>query len=586
MRQESYKILSEHFAEKTGLQVIFQENACPSTDGKTIILPTLINEEYADALLGALLHETSHVKHTIPPEQVFRRLGDFARHCVNALEDIRIDALTCKQYPNALDFIRELSQDAITRLGDKLRADPVPVQVIKGLVLQHSGFNAKEIYPSAETQALLDKCEHYIAEAEACKNTWQIVNIARRLLIDLIGKEDKKQKLMEAASKAQAAQEKLEQINSDYREKYSQLKEQSEELRDQYKNIRRQQSQQHKYEREADIAEGNGKADEAAKAKAKASGKQKVIDLMNEKYKKDSEAYNKTDKEHEDLKREFYDTESERDEADQDIADEAEALRGIEPGRGLSINGFNAINKEAIKPQQSLFELPTKTIDEIIAEALIKRKEEAEIDEQGSRINEPYLAYYETEAEKLFAIREPKPILTKIAFVLDVSGSMGGFDPENRLGLAFNALDVLLRSVKNCLEQGAPCDVSVYAFGDNCKRVFEGLTNYKSQEAMQQINALRDSCGGGTDLLNAVNTVSADLINEAENRTLILISDAAVGQKDCQEIINNTSGDCKQVFIAIDGYMRDASLELFGDNNITNKENALEILGKALYKAI
>lgn len=582
MRQESYKILAEHFADKTGLTVEFIDGACPSTDGSTVItLPTEVNDKCVDPLLGAILHETAHVKNTASPYDVFGGKSEFFKDCINCLEDIRVDYLTSLQYPNSYDFIRALTQSVIDRKSEQLTKEPIPVQVLKSLCLKAEGFDPKALYKDPVTQAQFTQCEKYIDQAKACVDTWGVVSVARRLLIDLCAQDPQKNKELQV--KAQGVEDstkKMREIEQQYSQGTAQEQSLGEQLHEKNRQIRKQRQVLDRLQRQSyRPTQGSAERQELEK---KCAEKGRVIETMSKDYDKSAEEYRKNEQERNAMRQAYSDARTDTQKREQEIKDET---KHVNPGRGLSLSGFGALDAEALKPDFTA-KLETKTIDEITAEALLARKDEIIVDEQGNRLNNEALADYETEPDKLFAVKEPRHDLTKVAFVIDVSGSMGGFEDGSRLRLAFDTLDVLMRSVKGAIDQGAPCEVSLYAFGTECKRVFEGLAHYETEKTKLLLNKERYNCGGGTDLLNAVNKVSADLLSEAEHRALILITDADVNHDHCTEIINKTSGDCKQVFIAVHANLSGKTAELFGRNNILDRKSAMDVIGQALYGAL
>lgn len=587
MKKESYRILAEHFAEKGGLRVTFEDGACPKTDGKEIILPTEVNERCVNPLLGAILHETAHVKHTADPREVFDELSQVECQAVNALEDIRVDYLTSLKYPNSLDFIHELALTAVDSGKAELNKEPKPQQVLKGLCFIHDGFNPADIYESADVLAKIKDVEHFILEARDAKSTWEIIPIARRLLIELIGQQltpQQKTKLVNMADQGGQIEKSKEQHRQECNEANAETNRLNQERNKLYKEMRRNQRAEYRHQNEAARAEAEGNKEEKAKAEAKAAGKGNVVKLLQKKDQEldanGTESYDRAAKAHD-----AFNKDNEKLEA---IAEEFQELvdgAGCSFGDGLKINGFDALKGSDLKPDYTAALCP-KTIQEIIAEALLRKKEEIVIDENGSRLNQSALADFSTEPEKLFAQKEPRHDLTKIAFVLDVSGSMGGWGESSRLGQAFNALDVLLRAVKQSQEDGAPCQVSIYAFGTEPAKIIDDLEHYEANNVRKAIDEQRYRCGSGTNLLRAVNFVSEQLIQEAEHRAIVLITDASVNPGDCAAIINNTSGDCKQIYIAIDGDLYGEIGALFGDNNILKPEDAMRVIGGALLKAL
>lgn len=593
MRQDSYKVLARFFAERDNVTVSFRDNATPCTDGDHIVLPSEVGEKHVTPLMGAVLHETAHIKHSGDPRKHMGHLGAFGAACVNALEDIRVDYLTSVKYPRSYDFIRALCENVIERQTEGLRSESAQVQVMKGLILHADGIDPARVY-SADVVERTKKLLPYIDEAKACKTTADVVPLARRLCLDIAGAEDKidqetMQKLQGAQRQAaqslqdmNAAIERHDAASDTLNDQSYQDQALCKELRKQAGTMRRLQTMQQKAAEAA--AQGDAKAAaEAKKLAAKLPQKQAVIDQIEKQ--RDALAQQRADS-----AREYQTTHDAVENADRALneasAQIVQALdgAGLNPGAGLSLSGFSALDANNL--QAPIDEVPTRSIDELVREALLDKKLERVINEGGARINNSALSQYRTAPERLFENAQEQHCLTKIAFVLDVSGSMNGWGEHDSLGMAFKSLDILMRSTKAAIEEGAPADVALYAFGTTCKRITDTVADYDTRRVQHSVNEARHSCGGGTKLLNAVNQVQADLAHAAEKKTIIVLTDAQVAPSDLHEIVNGTSGDCSYVFIAVNGYLTGISQELFGDNNIRNSSQCLDIIGKALLKAI
>ena len=98
---------------KFGVKVLVKAGECPRTDGNCIILPDISETVSKIEVLGSLVHECAHVKHTdfSTLEQVDSRL---LHNILNSLEDARIETLSLKEYPGA-SYLRSQTETANLR---------------------------------------------------------------------------------------------------------------------------------------------------------------------------------------------------------------------------------------------------------------------------------------------------------------------------------------------------------------------------------------------------------------------------------------------------------------------------------------
>lgn len=113
---KSLPITAKGLSEKFGVTVKFEDGACPCTDGSGITLPTLEEDAQVKdkcALLGALVHECSHVRNTDFGLSSRKNLPQGMFSALNAVEDLRIENLACKQYPGAAYMITASDKEAL-----------------------------------------------------------------------------------------------------------------------------------------------------------------------------------------------------------------------------------------------------------------------------------------------------------------------------------------------------------------------------------------------------------------------------------------------------------------------------------------
>lgn len=105
----SLPITAKSLADKFGVNVCFEGNAVPHTDGSTIVLPILSEESSLgdkEAFLGFLIHECAHVRLTdfqsLPPDELANLFS-----ATNMLEDCRIEETTCKNFFGAIYLLNQ-----------------------------------------------------------------------------------------------------------------------------------------------------------------------------------------------------------------------------------------------------------------------------------------------------------------------------------------------------------------------------------------------------------------------------------------------------------------------------------------------
>lgn len=105
----SLPITAKSLADKFGVNVCFEGNAVPHTDGSTIVLPILSEESSLgdkEAFLGFLIHECAHVRLTDFRSLPLDGLANLFS-ATNMLEDCRIEETTCKNFFGAIYLLNK-----------------------------------------------------------------------------------------------------------------------------------------------------------------------------------------------------------------------------------------------------------------------------------------------------------------------------------------------------------------------------------------------------------------------------------------------------------------------------------------------
>lgn len=632
MKKEAFQEIAKHFAETIKVALRFEEGAVPSTNGHEIVLPTEMSEAYLDQTLGALLHETNHIRYT--DMKYFQSLDRLTMEVTNAVEDIRVDSKALAKYPNSKCFYMTLVNDVINNRGDKLRGEQLPFKVMKGLILQNFGQDVEKVYGTCDDW---DKfCEHMInltsliGEIKKCPDTQATHPIVLQIIKELFGNQDKdKQKGKakdpdedcnggqggnggtrvnvisggssgEGIPAPQDDADPIEQIGDivDDFEK-SMRKDKKEELKSKEKEI---ESRQH--------AEAYNKAQRSRKCyntkirnlqreagynQPLSAEQQKKKARYEEAIKDRTTTMTKENAEWDKAAREQREADNQRNK----IAGKIEQLKGTMNdlvGKAFSTSehsqllGFNALDKEKLMDKNYVDVPYSIALDELIKEVLIVKQEEYQQEETG-RLNLRRLHEIFTDPDNMFIEKEHKNVSTRVNFVVDVSGSMDSYgtcEDESREELCCHALNIIAQSFQKAIKAGAPGEMKVYAFADNVYEAIPSADLFKPIE-LNVMKSWSIQAGGSTNMSKCVNHIVNEVTSDPEYKNvLVIMTDAEVDDYELSTMRNNIStGDVRVLYIAIGSSLRTPEAqELFGDNNITNRDNAVKILQDVMFQGM
>lgn len=625
MNNQTYKILAKHFAETVNLQLVFEKNATPSTNGETIFLPTELSESAVDLTLGALLHETAHIRYTDFNNRDFATASVNEKECANTLEDIRVDKKIVSQYPNSFEFQEKLIKHVIGRFD--LTKEPLAIQVLKGLILKSHNYDYTTVY-NKKTCTLVEKYSHYISLAENLKNSYELMQISKKLCRELMGEvfepskggnqpNQNNQKENQQSQSGQSGSDnenngnqeqktREEKLSENYRdkldeisqkekkekelaEKQKNLKENYKNGYDNYKSLRRKlklnQTKAYRQGLEANSAENN-QDPEAKDLKNKLDQRNKRVEDLSKEYKNQVE----------ELKKMEYDSRkmaTEKAQIDNDLIKLEEELIGITStafGKSQAeLLGFTAIDPESLKVD-SVVEIDAKpSFDELVKDALIVKKDQIINNDEGNKINSGRIHEAYCGSDYFFQDTEIKEHKTEIALVVDVSGSMGDYGIENeKLTIAFKTVKVIADALQKAINNGAPADFVIYGFGKNVKPLIDKCENYTFDNLINSLNKNLYAIGNSsTNLAQAVSFITQDLkqnYQDTTDRVCLIITDAEVCNNDLTEMINTADTDgAKFIYIAIQSSLGTLEAQkIFGDYNIMDLKSGAEILEKAL----
>lgn len=629
MNNETFRILAKHFGEAEHVTVDFESGACPATNGSRIVLPDDL-QAGGDIMLAALLHECGHIAHT--QFEATESIEDKALfNALNSLEDVRVDELTAAKYPTARDFSRASLAALLERNAERLKGEPVAVQILKGIVMLaiDPTLELAAVYPETAARAEALAAE-YIPKALACKSTLELIPVARDLLAAILGRMTPEemtkkpsqqgqqgqgtpqqgtgeategeagQSAAEAVSKAGKARQeasKAQAAKDQARQAYDASRESERADYEAYKKARTQRrANETKAARAAIDARRNGRdpetdaATKAAKAKA---------DQWRAKEQAHADRVNAHRKSREALEKAYYEADRATGQAGQAAAEaEAQARQAIdglfscEAGHDIAVTGFGAVDVDALRQLKPV--TVASDLGETIREALTIKRDQNKADETGNQINARQLPEYQTaDPETFFIDQERREYQTRVAVLVDSSGSMGDIGRQGRADMAVNALAALMDAAKKAIHSGAPAELAVYAFGDAPAVVYSEVDQYTGRENLaRDWERARRATGSGTSILEAVNKASADLKEHADaERVLIIVTDADIDDSDAKTLRNQTVTDgARVVFIGVqaqlEGKHRKDARHLFARYNITSEQNAGDILRRAFLDAI
>jgi len=209
---------SSVFGRKHDVQVVFSgDDAC--TDGSTVVLPSLaldqdVSDEHAAVMRGYVDHEAGHIRHT--DFKAGQKLHDECRasgnkllpQIVNALEDIRLERLVMDEYPGAEKNIRATAS-AVNRefldtvpADDERSKDPAfigPVALTWQGRLPYGDETNTQCLDRLDP-SLRSKLPGWIDLIDKCRNTGDVIELARQVERDLRGSRPKKEEEASAAT--------------------------------------------------------------------------------------------------------------------------------------------------------------------------------------------------------------------------------------------------------------------------------------------------------------------------------------------------------------------------------------------------
>lgn len=618
LTNETFRILARHFGSAEHINVTFEAGACPATNGKSIILPDDL-QAGGDSMLAAMLHECGHVAYTDFNVAEYYGAGQAALfQCLNCLEDVRIDAITAAKYPAAREFAQTALSLILAAQADNLKLEPVALQLTKSICIKaiDPNLDLATIYPPDVAERGETLAAEFIPQAIKAVSTREVEEaLAAQLLKAITGAlkpEDMKQGQGQQGGLqgARQAKEQAEQASNKAKAKLDEAKAKAEksvnDAQQAYNKYKKARTARRTYETKAAKAsmqarqQGRDPATDpetqrlaAKKAQAQQAEQQAADQVRAIRAAQQAQDSSQTV--------ELYNAEqalqqAEQKERDAECAIQQALNEEFTPnGENIALTGFKSVDLEALRQLAPIRVTPN--LSETIKDALTTKRDQRQLDETGHDINASALPEYQTiDPEQFFINSERRDYKTRVAVLVDCSGSMQDFEadrPDVRAALAVNALAATLDAAKQAIGQGAPADVAVYAFGDLPERIYSEIDQYTGRDQLAaKWEQARYNAGQGTQIIKAINKACADLKEHTDaERVLIVITDADIESEDMKQLRNEAITDgARVVFIGcqakLNGSSRGDARKLFSRYNINSQTDAADILKRAFMDAI
>lgn len=199
----SLPIYAQHLSEQTGVQVIVGGQEA-YTNGEKVVVP--FTETNPVLSFGYIAHECAHVRNT--EMQCFGETASnpFRQSVLNILEDIRIERLSMDQYPGTQEDLDYLAQSVLGGVIDpKSVTQQEPLHVVLNTLLLAGRWQVLNQSLAQPAQSMLQAQEQLLGKLLsdqimakvqtilACKDTWEVLNLADEIIALLPSQEDQTQ---------------------------------------------------------------------------------------------------------------------------------------------------------------------------------------------------------------------------------------------------------------------------------------------------------------------------------------------------------------------------------------------------------
>lgn len=190
---KSLPIVASQLGNKLGVKVNLGNSAC--TDGEVITLPLSVDERSTsrEELLGFLVHEASHIRHTsMAATAMLRSFPPIAFELTNAVEDARIEQLITAEYAGASYLLNEAHKPCYEKvLAPDFNTNPQTAFVLYPLYACEATYNAA-ITPCRDVfrqqcvnhfgEEIMTQVDQELKVYPTLTTTYDVVEVALRLM--------------------------------------------------------------------------------------------------------------------------------------------------------------------------------------------------------------------------------------------------------------------------------------------------------------------------------------------------------------------------------------------------------------------
>ena len=547
------EMTARHFARRSGISVVFRENATPAADlaRNVIIFPSNLAEQSRTTGLVWLLHESGHLRWSKPVDLGGRT---FLHPFLNALEDVRVDLKVFAEYPAVKKTLyREYVADVLSDYDHFQSLSRISAVLMATVAIGH-GFQDL-LPPSAEVLEFLRDhaadLQRILSAASSAETSGELLPLAEGLALLVMGPKALKG-LTQAARKRAAAQAVLEDVVA---------------AKERCDRTSRSLARRVRYRRKRlDILAGpenKGRREQLRKEIAELEAMRSAV---------------------QDAQRDL----RERARSAQQALDEAVVtLKGTDgkPVSHAQTPGLFSVDAPALE-----FEAP-KPLGGRFEQVLVERLSETAqyVAAGSSRILPKRLhAAYTYPNRVLGASRHRVTGWKRLFFLLDASTSMQG----HKASLVRATMKSVASSLERCRRAGgrvARLEYQIWAFNDEVNRI-KG-----PQEQYNERTLDRYSVGGWTDLAGALAQMEAVMTESSIRRhrnVLFCLTDAEIQEDHVQAADSFRAGQVVYLGIGAEAEMhlspaaRSNHRRLFLRHNIQNRDSLELVLQQAIIEEV
>lgn len=502
----SFARIARSLARKNDVTVRFDKGATTAaTNGKIVYLPLLkqVTQKVQDTLLGYLLHEVGHVKHT--------NFNIKTKHFVNLFEDHRIERQIRHSFGGGEETLlvthKSHWNDAVTKIGGETTA----FGAVSNWLLYYGQKLTMERTPP---QVMLDDCDKHLEQH------WGAI---QKLLFPFLEK-----------SKFSSSTAEVETISTEVVELLKTLKPEEEKPQEQPSNTENEDVAS------ADIGDSSREAgDEGAGSKNEDDSSTSSLNLE-----ASQEAFEEALRNGE----QSPDFGDEIMEGLKDLIQEAKAIGELLDESSLpNTESFSVGSADFTYVEPDTEVLQEAAVSGYSLRMAVKRMTEdisrirPQASERGRRIDRKRLSRIAIGDPKVFAKKAEKvAVKAAVTIALDLSGSMALDSRDKKSLAAMLGLAQALHSTKGSTVRGT-------IFPGKASTVEQIIA--RGSKPMDKIAGLHAS--GGTPIIEAILEAREELLEQPEQKKILFcITDGAIGQEQVN-YINSFASDIKIYWIGV-----------------------------------